>query len=71
MNEQEKLRNILYYSDMHPNDCQFIQDLIDNKDKEIERLNNIIKDINKLLKDDDFSHIEKLQEIHKLVGSDK
>ena len=38
---------------------------------ENKRLNNIIKDINKILKDDDLCHIEKLQEIHKLVGSDK
>ena len=41
------------------------------KDKEIERLNNIINEINKILKDDDLCHIEKLQKIHKSVGSDK
>lgn len=39
--------------------------------EEIVRLNNVIKDINKILKNDDLCHIEKLQEIHKLVGSDK
>ena len=44
---------------------------INEKDKEIERLNNIINEINKILKDDDLCHIEKLQEIYKLVGSDK
>lgn len=47
------------------------QRIIIKQEEEIERLNNIIKDINKILKDDDLCHIEKLQEIHKLVGVDK
>ena len=47
--------------------------IVENHDlkEEIERLNNIIKDINKILNDDDLCHIEKLQKIKKLLGSDK
>lgn len=48
---QERLSKILYYCDMHPNDCQFIQDLVNDKDKEIERLNNIINGLEKWLED--------------------
>ena len=48
-----------------------IRPILNEKDKEIERLNNIIVDINKILNDDDLCHIEKLQKIYKLVGSNK
>jgi hypothetical protein len=87
VNEQEKLSKILYYSDMHPDNCQFIQDLIDNKDKEIERLNKIINELEIHLKillescyqlEDEYDlnmKIETIEEIsqklQELKGSDK
>jgi hypothetical protein len=55
-----------------------LEEVIINYDKElmkanakIEKLNTIIEDINKILNDDDLCHIEKLQKIKKLLGSDK
>jgi protein subunit release factor A len=85
VSEQEKLSKILYYSDMHPDNCQFIQDLIDNKDKEIERLNSIIKKYDKyaiaiakiqdlnnsLLNDKHFREILNEEILEELKGSDK
>ena len=47
--------------------AEIIKEPIKEKDKEIERLNNIIVDINKILNDDDLCHIEKLQKINKLL----
>lgn len=48
--EKETLTKILYYGEISPNSKQFIQDLVDKKDKEIERLNNIIDKLEELLK---------------------
>lgn len=43
--EKETLTRILYYGDLSPDSKQFIQNLVDKKDKEIERLNNIINEL--------------------------
>ena len=47
--EKEILTRILYYGDLSPDSKQFIQNLVDKKDKEIERLNNIIDELEKWL----------------------
>lgn len=47
--EKETLTRILYYGDLSPDSKQFIQNLVDKKDKEIERLNNIIDELEKEL----------------------
>lgn len=47
--EKETLTKILYYGEISPNSKQFIQDLVDKKDKEIERLNNIIDELEKAI----------------------
>lgn len=49
--EKETLTRILYYGDLSPDSKQFIQNLVDKKDKEIERLNNIINELEKYLKE--------------------
>ncbi len=48
-----------------------IASVINNLYDENKKLNNIIKKINIIQFDDNFSHIEKLQKINKLLGSDK
>ena len=51
--EKETLTKILYYGEISPNSKQFIQDLVDKKDKEIKRLNNIIDELHILFIDFD------------------
>ena len=69
----EKLKEIIENmpKDVLINSFETVYEDSIKKDLEIERLNNIIVDINKILNDDDLCHIEKLQKINKALGSDK
>ena len=53
---QEKLLEILHFSDIHPYDIQKIIDNFDNQQQEIARLNKIIDELEQYLKDKLYSY---------------
>ena len=57
--KKEKLLEILHFSDIHPYDIQKIIDNFDNQQQEIDRLNKIIEEIEKLFDNDITDEITK------------